>query len=156
MSQMKKIGQVSTALNVSVDTLRYYEKIKLLGRIKRTENGLRLFSEADITRVIFIKEAQKVGFSLEEISQLLSFRENPKEAKPNVRALVNQKFDKINQRIEELTALKDEFSRLMAQCIESDGDCCPILNRLEQQTYLESNIATNISTSVERNVVKNK
>ncbi len=133
MVQMKKIGQVAKELETSVDTLRYYEKIQLLGPIKRTENGLRLYSESDITRTIFIKEAQKVGFSLEEISLLLSFRENPKEAKPDVRALVNQKFDRINQRIDELTALKNEFSKLTALCLESEGDC-PILNRLEKRT----------------------
>lgn len=133
MPQMKKIGQVAKELETSVDTLRYYEKIHLLGPIKRTENGLRLYSESDITRTIFIKEAQKVGFSLEEISLLLSFRENPKQAKPDVRALVKQKFDRINQRIDELTALKNEFSQLTTLCLESEGDC-PILNRLEKRT----------------------
>jgi len=132
MNQSKKIGVVAKELSISVDTLRYYEKIHLLGTIKRTENGLRLFSDNDVTRIIFIKEAQKVGFSLEEIGQLLAFRENPKEAKPNVRALVKQKFTVINQRIDELIGLRDEFSLLTEQCLESEGDC-PILTRLESK-----------------------
>lgn len=133
MTTMKKIGQVAKELAVSADTLRYYEKIQLLGTIKRTETGIRLYTDGDITRIIFIKEAQKVGFSLEEISQLLSFRDDPKNAKPNVRALVSQKFKAIDQRIEELIALKEEFSRLTTLCLESENDC-PILNRFECPT----------------------
>jgi DNA-binding transcriptional MerR regulator len=130
MDQMKKIGVVASELSISIDTLRYYEKILLLEKIKRTNNGLRLYSSSDIKRIIFIKEAQKVGFSLEEISQLLTFREKPKEAKPEVRALIEQKFAIINQRIAELTALRDEFTLLTEQCLASEGDC-PILSRLE-------------------------
>lgn len=130
---MKKIGEVAKELSVSIDTLRYYERIQLLGNIKRTGNGIRLFSGSDITRIVFIKEAQKVGFTLAEISLLLSFREDPKNAKPNVRLLVNQKFETINMRIEELTSLRDEFSRLTTLCLESDGEC-PILSRLENPT----------------------
>jgi len=133
MTQMKKIGQVVKELAVSADTLRYYEKINLLVVVKRTEAGIRLYSDSDITRIIFIKEAQKVGFSLEEISQLLSFRDNPKSAKPNVRELVAEKMKVIDQRIKELTALKEEFSQLTTLCLESEG-ACPILSRFECQT----------------------
>lgn len=132
---MKKIGQVAKELAVNADTLRYYEKIQLLNNIKRTETGLRLYAEIDITRIIFIKEAQKVGFSLEEIKQLLSFRDDPKNAKPSVRKLVAQKFKVIDRRIEELTALKAEFSQLTTLCLESDGDC-PILSRFEFPTKI--------------------
>ncbi len=130
---MKKIGQVAKELAVSVDTLRYYEKIQLLGTIKRTETGIRLYTDGDITRIVFIKEAQKAGFSLEEINQLLSFRNNPKNAKPSVRALVAQKCKVIDQRIKELSALKKEFIELTTLCLESEGDC-PILSRFECKT----------------------
>ena len=131
MTQMKKIGEVALELSISADTLRYYEKIQLLDTIKRTETGIRFYTNSDITRIIFIKEAQKVGFSLDEISQLLSFRDNPKGSKPNVRALVAQKLEVINQRILELTALKEELVQLTAVCLESEGDC-PILSRFER------------------------
>lgn len=129
---MRKIGEVALELNISADTLRYYEKIELLKVIKRTETGIRLYTDSDITRIVFIKEAQKVGFSLDEIGQLLSFRDNPKDSKPNVRALVAQKLKVIDQRIKELTTLKEEFAQLTAVCLESKGDC-PILSRFECQ-----------------------
>lgn len=130
MIKAKKIGEVAKELSVNVDTLRYYEKIQLLDRIKRTENGIRLYSEEDIARVTFIRQAQKVGFSLEEIAQLLIFRDNPIESKSRVRELVAKKLEVIEQRIHDLTALRDEFSQLTEQCINSKGGC-PILKKFE-------------------------
>ena len=130
MIKAKKIGEVAKELSVNADTLRYYEKIQLLDRIKRTENGIRLYSEEDIARVTFIRQAQKVGFSLEEIAQLLIFRDNPIESKSRVRELVAKKLEVIEQRIHDLTALRDEFSQLTEQCINSKGGC-PILKKFE-------------------------
>lgn len=130
MIKTKKIGEVAKELSVNADTLRYYEKIKLLGTIKRTETGIRLYRQEDITRIVFIKQAQKVGFSLEEISQLLKFRDDPIKSKSQVRELVAQKLDVIEQRINELSALRDEFSQLTEQCINSKGGC-PILKKFE-------------------------
>jgi len=130
MIKGKKIGEVARELSVNADTLRYYEKINLLDRIRRTENGIRLFSETDTARVIFIRKAQKVGFSLEEISQLLKFRDNPIQSKSRVRGLVATKLEVVEQRIHDLTALRDEFSQLMEQCINSKDDC-PILKNFE-------------------------
>ncbi len=130
MSTTKKIGEVAKKLFVSVDTLRYYEKIKLLGPVKRSANGIRLYSEEDIVRVTFIKQAQKVGFTLEEIHQLLKFRDNPIQSKSRVRELVAKKLVVIEQRIQDLTALRDEFSQLTEQCINSEGGC-PILKKFE-------------------------
>ncbi|MGS2716875.1 heavy metal-responsive transcriptional regulator [Eionea flava] len=138
MTEMKKIGQVAKELSLNVDTLRYYEKIQLLGVIKRTDTGIRLYSNNDVTRIVFIKEAQKAGFSLEEIRQLLSFRNNPKVSKPSVRSLVAKKYQVIEQRITELQALKKEFSRLTALCLESEGDC-PILKKFECPTGSSTN-----------------
>jgi DNA-binding transcriptional MerR regulator len=130
MSKTKKIGEVAKELSVGADTLRYYEKIKLLGRVKRSENGIRLYDEEDIARVTFIKQAQKVGFSLEEIAQLLIFRDNPIQSKSRVRELVAKKLAVIEQRIYDLSALRDEFSKLTEQCINSEGGC-PILKKFE-------------------------
>jgi DNA-binding transcriptional MerR regulator len=130
MVKTKKIGEVAKELSVNADTLRYYEKIHLLGLIKRSENGIRLYGEDDIARVTFIKQAQKVGFSLEEIAQLLKFRDDPIKSKSRVRELVAKKLVVIEQRIYELTALRDEFSQLTEQCINSKGGC-PILKKFE-------------------------
>lgn len=72
---MMRIGEVVTTLAISADTLRYYEKIRLMPKVQRNNGGVRFYSDKDLSRLRFIKRAQKMGFSLEEITQLLKFRE---------------------------------------------------------------------------------
>lgn len=125
-----KISEISAVTGVPIDTLRYYEKIKLL-YIERTDSGVRTYSDNDINSVRFIKQAQRIGFSLEDIAHLLRFRADPQGAKPQVRAMINNKLTLIHERIEELHQLENELSALVNQCRTSDGDC-PILKDLEK------------------------
>lgn len=125
---MQRIGEVTEALGLSADTLRYYEKIGLLPPVHR-HNGIRFYSPKDLSRLHFIKRAQKMGFSLEEIAQLLSFRENPQKAQPQVRQLANQKLVDVRHRVAELTRLQDELTLLLNLCGASP-DGCPILDTL--------------------------
>jgi DNA-binding transcriptional MerR regulator len=125
-----KISEISKITSVSIDTLRYYEKIGLLN-IARANSGVRIYQDDDISSIRFIKRAQKIGFSLDDISQLLSFREEPKNTKPQVRAMITSKLEIIRQRIFELRALEDELSALVSQCQKSPGDC-PILKKFEK------------------------
>jgi len=125
-----KISQISEATGVSIDTLRYYEKINLLN-IKRSNSGIRIYSDDDVSSVRFIKQSQKIGFSLEDIDQLLHFRNDPENAKPQVRSMINGKLELIGQRIAELQQLESELSALVGQCQNSSGDC-PILKKLEK------------------------
>jgi DNA-binding transcriptional MerR regulator len=127
---MKKISEVAKQLNVSADTLRYYEKIKLLKHVQR-KNSIRLYTDDNITQIIFIRQAQQVGFSLEEIGELIAFRENPVKAKPKVRKLVAKKLELIDAQIKELKALRAEFTQLTQLCLQSSGDC-PILSKFEK------------------------
>ncbi len=125
-----KIGEVTEALDISADTLRYYEKIKLLPRVGRTVGGVRHYSRNDLGRIRYIQHAQRMGFSLQEISDLLSFREKPTEAKPQVRELARAKLKRIEEHLRELRALQKEFKSLIGQCAEAE-DHCPILERLD-------------------------
>ena len=127
---MIRIGEVVAALGLSADTLRYYEKIILLPRVSRNDGGLRLYSDQDIAQLKFIKRAQKMGFSLEEIGQLLTFRGSPQQAKPQVRQLAREKLEVIEQHVEELAILRDELKSLVNQCGASDSGC-PILDELD-------------------------
>jgi len=67
-----RIGEVASRTGVSIDTLRYYEKRRLLGRSRRSSGGFRLFAPEAVERVLFIKQAQDLGFSLAEIGELLA------------------------------------------------------------------------------------
>lgn len=127
---MKKIGQVVAELGISADTLRYYEKIGLLVNIQRTQAGIRLYSDGDLSRLKFIKRAQKIGFSLEAIGQLLEFRQAPEQAKPQVRTMAEQKLSEIEAHLVELTRLRDELQGMVEACNQSAG-ACPILQKLD-------------------------
>ena len=129
---MIKIGEVVAMLDLSADTLRYYEKIKLLPRVQRNAAGVRLYSDKDLSRLRFIKRAQKMSFTLNEIGQLLGFRENPQKAKPKVRELAHQKLTVIDERLSELSTLRDELQLLTNLC-GANPDGCPILDKMDSE-----------------------
>ena len=127
---MKRIGEVVKELAISADTLLYYEKIELMPRVQRNSAGVRMYSERDLSKLRFIKRAQKMKFSLDEIAELLIFRAEPQRAKPHIRALAHRKLDDIEQHLEELTILYNELRLLTNLCTDvSEG--CPILDSFE-------------------------
>lgn len=127
---MYQIGEVTRRLNISADTLRYYEKIQLLPPIARNASGLRSYCEKDLSRLKFIKRAQRMGFSLEEISQLLTFREAPQQAKPDIRKMAGDKLSDIEENLQELKMLRDELTLLINLCTGSK-EGCPIIDGLD-------------------------
>lgn len=126
-----RIGEVVTRLAISADTLRYYEKIKLIPKVHRNNGGVRCYSDKDLSRLRFIKRAQKMGFSLDEITDLLKFRENPQHAKPQVRLLAHQKLADIEQHLAELATLRDEL-RLLTNLCSTNAKGCPIIDAFDQ------------------------
>ncbi len=127
---MAQIGDVTKRLNISADTLRYYEKIHLVPPISRGSSGLRNYGEKDISRLKFIKRAQRMGFSLNEIGHLLNFREAPQQVKPEVRELAGEKLADIEEHLQELKTLRDELKLLVNLCAGSE-DGCPIIEGLD-------------------------
>ncbi len=123
---MMRIGKVVESLDISADTLRYYEKIRLMPKVHRNNGGVRFYNDRDLSRLRFIKRAQKMGFSLKEIAALLSFRENPQRAKPQVRELAYQKLTEIEEHLAELSTLRDEL-RLLTNLCGASAEGCPIL-----------------------------
>lgn len=130
---MLKIGQVAKAEGVSVDTLRYYEKRQLMPGVQRDQFGIRFYTKKNLSRLRFIKRAQKMGFSLDEISHLLNFRDAPLNAKPQARALATHKLQQIEEHLHELGRLRDELAELTRLCSER-ADQCPILARLDSES----------------------
>lgn len=130
---MIQIGEVVKLLNISADTLRYYEKIHLLPAIARNAAGLRVYCDKDLSRLKFIRRAQRMGFSLAEIAQLLTFREAPQQAKPQVRQLAWDKLADIENHLEELQTLRNELQLLVNLCAGSKNGC-PIIEGLEDRS----------------------
>ncbi|HEX9811804.1 MAG TPA: heavy metal-responsive transcriptional regulator [Burkholderiales bacterium] len=124
-----RIGQVTAALGLSADTLRYYEKIGLLPRVSRAGSGVRVYDDNDLSRLRFIQRAQKMDFSLTEIGMLLQMRVAPQRARQNVRALAARKLAEIESRLKDLTQLRRELKLLIDLCAGLKGGC-PIIRRI--------------------------
>jgi len=109
-----RIGDVAERARVSVDTIRYYEKRKLLPLSPRSEGGFRLFAVETIERVRFIKQAQEMGFSLDEIGTLLTG--GGVVACGQMRDLLQSKLEEITERMKALRAFKRTLSRHLQAC----------------------------------------
>jgi len=125
-----KISEVSAQLSLTQDTLRYYEKIGLLNTVERSASGIRQYTAGDISRLRFIQRAQKMNFSLAEISELLTMRQDPQHARDEVRLLTSTKLVEIEARLEELSSLRNELQLLLNLCRNTKGDC-PIIENIE-------------------------
>ena len=104
---------VARATGVSTDTLRHYERQGLLPSVTRTAAGYRCYSAATVERVLLIQRALVVGFSLADLKRVLGVRDRGGAPCQSVRALVGERLDGLNQRIEELLALRDELRLLL-------------------------------------------
>jgi len=129
---MYKIGKVSDHTGLTADTLRYYEKFGLLPKVTRNASGIREYTDKDISRLKFIKRAQRMNFSLDEIKALLSMREDPQNAKDNVRQLTAEKLKHIESQLNELTTLRNELQLLLNLC-RGSKDGCPIIEGLNEE-----------------------
>src|SRR6266851_9929608 len=126
------IGQVATAADVNIQTIRYYERRGLFAVPKRTSAGYRQYAEEAVPRLRFIKHAQELGFSLQEIQELLGLRVRHGAACDVVERRTRQKVEVVQQRIRDLQRMKRTLERLAAACAaRRPTDDCPILEVLE-------------------------
>ncbi len=128
-----RIGDVTKKTGLTADTLRYYEKIKLLPRVSRNASGIREYDDKDISRLKFIQRAQKMNFSLAEISDLLKMRENPQKVRNEVRLLTADKLLEVDEHLQSLTTLRNELQLLLNLC-QGAEEGCPIIEGLDEQT----------------------
>ena len=117
-----RIGEVTRRLDLSADTLRYYEKIGLLPRVGR-DGGVRRYNDKDLSRLRFIQRTQKMDFTLAEIGALLKMRDAPQSARKNVRELTAKKLSETETRLGELKTLRAELRLLLNLCNGSRRDC---------------------------------
>jgi DNA-binding transcriptional MerR regulator len=135
-----QIGRVSEQTGLSVDAIRFYEKQRLLERAPRTEGGFRLFNAHDIQRIQFIRRAQRLGFSLPEIRELLVIERDEREPCSHMRDLLQAKVAQIHGKIEELRLLEEQLTKKLRKCerkLKASGDShkgrCPVLDEIVQR-----------------------
>ena len=124
------IGQAAAATGVSAKMIRYYESIALIPAGKRTDAGYRIYGENDLHTLRFVKRARLLGFSLDQIRDLLSLWQNKERASADVKAIAQGHVAELNQRIAELTEMRDTLQTLASCCHGDDLPDCPILQSL--------------------------
>jgi DNA-binding transcriptional MerR regulator len=130
-------SELAKLVGVNKETLRYYETRKLIEPPRRSRSGYRLYRNEDANRIRFIKNAQKLGFSLDEISELLSLQVAKKAGRETVLQKARDKKAEIDNRIEKLNNLKEALDRLIETCETSgNNDECPILTFLQEGRFL--------------------
>jgi len=111
-----KIGEFARLAGVNVQTVRYYERQRLLPKPLRSPAGYRVFSPDSLDRLQFIRRAKRAGFSLIEIRKLLSLRTTPGATRAEVRARAEAKVADIDAKINNLKAMRSTLQKLIAGC----------------------------------------
>lgn len=128
---MLTIGKAAAQAGVGIDTVRFYERGGLLKRPRRTPAGYRLYDNDDVARLRFIRRAKSLGFSLEEIAELLALNDGGGQ-RHSVREIAERRLAEVTQRIEELKRVRRTLSRLVHECRSGDGPLagCPIIQAI--------------------------
>ncbi|WP_313179887.1 heavy metal-responsive transcriptional regulator [Stenotrophomonas sp.] len=127
------IGQLAREAGVPIDTVRYYERQRLLPTAARSAGGYRIFGEQDLRRLRFIRRAKGLGFSLEEIAELLSLSDRHQQDMASVRDTAQARLLDIEQRMAELQRMQAALAQLVDACPGHGAlEQCPILAALTE------------------------
>ena len=133
--QLLTVSQLAKATDVRADTVRYYERIGMIGEAERTGAGYRKFDEQSVERVRFIKNAQAMGFTLEDIKQLLQLASGERSADCSaISDFARQKVADLEDQIRQMRAFKRELESLADSCASGGQlDSCKILARMNSK-----------------------
>jgi MerR family copper efflux transcriptional regulator len=124
------IGEAAQASGVSAKMIRHYEDIGLIAKVQRSGAGYRIYRDADIHVLRFIRRSRELGFSMKEIGGLLGLWQNRRRASADVKRLAQRHIDDLDAKIGELQAMRRTLQEL-ARCCHGDGrPDCPILDDL--------------------------
>lgn len=141
MASSLTIGKLAKAVGVNIQTIRYYERRRLLTTRSRKLSGYRLYDENALTRLRFIKNAQALGFTLYEIAELLNLRVSSTARCGDVQRKAEVKLKQVEAKVRDLRALARSLQGLIRMCRAGQPtDHCPIL------TSLEKNVAVKLNT----------
>ncbi|MFH7804729.1 MerR family transcriptional regulator [Acinetobacter sp. ANC 4216] len=124
---MLTIGKLAKHCHVNVETIRYYQRIGLM-RVPESTQSYRYYNDKDIETLSFIQKGKDAGLQLSEIQELLQLQLEDRE---QVRHVIEQRLEKIDQRIQELQALKTRLSSWVDECKTTSESGCPILKELK-------------------------
>lgn len=127
-------GRLAKEAGVNIDTVRYYEKRGLIPKPPRKDSGYRMFREDAVKRIIFIKHAQEIGFSLHEIEELLFLRVSSKTTCHEVKKRTEAKITEVEGKIQNLLRIKRALEKMAEICRANKRISeCPILDMLDAE-----------------------
>jgi Cu(I)-responsive transcriptional regulator len=127
---LHNIGEAAQLSGVSAKMIRHYEGIGLIPSAGRTFAGYRLYGEADLHRLRFIKRARSLGFSIKHIEELLGLWNDPKRASRDVKRLAQMHADDLEKKIAEMAAMQRTLRDLARRCHGDERPDCPVLDDL--------------------------
>ncbi|CAG2126953.1 ISL3 family transposase ISStma11 [Cupriavidus yeoncheonensis] len=137
MEQTLTIGKLAKAAGVGVETVRYYQRCGLLPVPERAYGAIRHYSQQSLQRLHFIRRAQSLGFTLDEVRVLL--RQNDGGSCSTARALAEQKLGLVEQRLKDLRRLQAELEHLIGQCHTHGNEAsCPLIDALSVSMKFEN------------------
>ena len=129
------IGRLAKQVGLGIETVRFYERQGLIEPPPRTDSNYRIYPEEEVTRLRFIKKAKSLGFTLNEIKELLFIRHDPNATKADIKNRTLNKIEDVKQKISDLTRIKMALEHLVSTC---DGhgplEECPILETLDSES----------------------
>jgi len=129
------IGRLAKQVGLGIETVRFYERQGLIEPPPRTDSNYRIYPEEEVTRLRFIKKAKSLGFTLNEIKELLFIRHDPNATKADIKNRTLNKIEDVKQKISDLTRIKMALEHLVSSC---DGygplEECPILEALDSES----------------------
>lgn len=126
----RTIGKLSAATGVKVPTIRFYEQIGLLPAAPRTASDRRLYDDAALRRLSFIRHARQLGFDLDSIRSLLDLSDHPDRPCGEANAIAERHLAEVTEKIARLQALKTELSRMTAECAGGQVSACKVIEVL--------------------------
>lgn len=124
------IGQAARESGISSKMIRHYEAIGLIAQPARSAGGYRTYSEKDLHILRFIKSARSLGFSLEQVKQLLSLWLDKERMSADVKVLALQHVSTLTRKIDELTAMRELLKNITEVCHGDDRPDCPIIEKI--------------------------
>jgi len=124
------IGKLAAAAGVNLETVRYYERIKLMPPPARTASGYRAYEQGHVRRLAFIRRARELGFGIEAIRALLALSEPSRASCSEVREIAQAHLSEVRAKLADLIKLEQILAQTVAQCSSDQAPSCPVLDML--------------------------
>ncbi|MGH6907458.1 MAG: MerR family transcriptional regulator [Aestuariivirga sp.] len=133
LTEVLSIGELSRRTGVHIETIRYYEKIKMLPAPPRTEGGRRIYGPDQTRTLAFIRRARELGFTLEEIRALIELNASEGASCAEVRDIASRHLESVRAKHADLARLETILSQTIARCSNNLSPVCPVLNMLDKE-----------------------